>query len=141
VFLARIGALDLDRPAGDLPLPDRIGIGGIMAVTVGLTSDYCSQRYRATIIMMMFCGNPLGGFVGGQIVAQLLPIYGWQCIFVVGGAFPLLLLPILAIWLPESPALSDRARRPIRPRRRDPGRLNLTHSTGAQSVDVATGNP
>ena len=51
-----------------------IGIGGIMAVTVGLTSDYCSQRYRATIIMMMFCGNPLGGFVGGQIVAQLLPI-------------------------------------------------------------------
>ena len=118
-----------------------IGIGGIMAVTVGLTSDYCSQRYRATVIMMMFCGNPLGGFVGGQIVAQLLPIYGWQCIFVVGGAFPLLLLPILAIWLPESPrfliargAKSGRGAAIL-------ARLNLTHSTGAQGVDIARGNP
>lgn len=118
-----------------------VGIGGIMAVTVGLTSDYCSQKYRATVIMMMFMGNPLGGFVGGQIVAQLLPIFGWQCIFVVGGAFPLLLLPILAIWLPESPrfliargAKSARAAAVL-------SRLDLSHSTGPQGVDVAAGNP
>ncbi|MBV9863412.1 MAG: MFS transporter [Alphaproteobacteria bacterium] len=118
-----------------------IGIGGIMAATVALTSDYTSQRNRATVIMMMFCGNPLGGFIGGQIVAQLLPLYGWQVIFWLGGGLPLLLLPILTVWLPESPRFllargAGSARRAALLQR-----LNLGPAEeGAQRVDVAAGN-
>ncbi|MBV9863486.1 MAG: MFS transporter [Alphaproteobacteria bacterium] len=119
-----------------------IGIGCIMAVTVALTSDYTSQRNRALVIMMMFCGNPAGGFVGGQIVAQLLPYYGWQCIFVLGGAVPLILLPILMLWLPESPRFLV-ARGPGSPRRAALlARLDLAAAeTAPRQVDVAVGNP
>ncbi len=49
------------------------------------------------IIMLSFTGAPLGGFVGGQIVALwLLPQFGWPSIFIAGGLFPLILVPALA---------------------------------------------
>jgi AAHS family 4-hydroxybenzoate transporter-like MFS transporter len=79
-----------------------IGIGGIMPTAVALTADYTPRRYRATFVMVMFCGTPMGGFVGGQIVAQILPHFGWRSIFLLGCAWPLLMLPVLALWLPES---------------------------------------
>jgi nitric oxide reductase large subunit len=53
--------------------------------------------------MVTFTGAPVGGFVGGQVVAALLRHYDWPVIFVLGGVFPLILLPIMALWLPESP--------------------------------------
>lgn len=80
-----------------------IGIGALMPSTVALVSDYAPERLRAIVAMAIFSGNPLGGFLGGQLIAQLLPIYGWTCIFYIGGALPLILFPILLIWMPESP--------------------------------------
>ncbi len=80
-----------------------LGIGGAMPVTVALTSDYSPINRRGTLIMLMFCGNTLGGFLGGQLVAQILPIFGWQSIFFSGGIPPLLLIPFLMLFLPESP--------------------------------------
>src|SRR6516165_928646 len=80
-----------------------IGIGGGFSGAAALTGDYTPHRLRATLIMATFTGAPLGGFLGGQIVALLLPHFGWQSIFILGGAFPLLLVPALALWLPESP--------------------------------------
>src|SRR5436305_7510805 len=43
-----------------------IGIGGTMAVTVGLASVCCPLRYRSTIIMLHFYSKSLSMFVGGQ---------------------------------------------------------------------------
>src|SRR5207248_4530398 len=80
-----------------------LGIGGAFPGAATLTGDYAPQRLRATMIMASFTGAPIGGFVGGQIVAALLPHFGWPMIFVLGGIFPLLLVPVLALWLPESP--------------------------------------
>jgi AAHS family 4-hydroxybenzoate transporter-like MFS transporter len=80
-----------------------IGIGGAMPATVALTADYSPISRRGTLLMLMFCGNTIGGFLGGQLVAQILPIFGWQSIFLAGGIPPLVLLLILLVWLPESP--------------------------------------
>ena len=79
-----------------------LGIGGGFSSAVALAGDYAPHRLRATMIMASFTGAPLGGFLGGQIVALLLPYFGWQSIFILGGAFPLLLVPVFALWLPES---------------------------------------
>ena len=66
-----------------------VGIGGGFAGAASLTGDYTPARRRALMIMASFTGAPIGGFVGGQIVALwLLPSYGWQSIFIAGGAFP-----------------------------------------------------
>ena len=80
-----------------------VGIGALMPSTVALASDYAPDRLRATVTMIVFAGNPFGGFLGGQIIAPLLPSFGWQVIFQIGGALPLLLFPVLLLWMPESP--------------------------------------
>jgi AAHS family 4-hydroxybenzoate transporter-like MFS transporter len=81
-----------------------IGLGGAFSSAATLAGDYAPQRLRATLIMASFTGAPLGGVVGGLLVSLLLAQgFGWPVIFVLGGAFPLFLLPVLAMWLPESP--------------------------------------
>jgi len=80
-----------------------IGIGGAMPTTVALTSDYTPDRWRTSVVMFMFTGNTVGGFFAGQITARILPSWGWQGIFYVGGIVPLVLLLVLFFVLPESP--------------------------------------
>jgi AAHS family 4-hydroxybenzoate transporter-like MFS transporter len=79
-----------------------LGLGGAMPNPIALTCEYAPQRSRATMIMLMFVGFSLGSAVGGAIAAQLVPSYGWQSVFWLGGIFPILLAPILIFWLPES---------------------------------------
>ena len=49
-----------------------LGIGGGFSGAAALTGDYTPHRLRATMIMATFTGAPIGGFIGGQIVALLL---------------------------------------------------------------------
>ncbi len=123
-----------------------IGIGGIMPATVALTSDYVPERLRAPIVMVIFTGNPLGGFLGGQLIAQLLPHFGWPVIFWIGGLLPLALIPVMLIWLPESPRfLLARGRMTTRTERLlQTLNIETTGASGqpaAHVMDVATGNP
>ena len=117
-----------------------IGIGGGFSGAAALTGDYAPHRLRATMIMATFTGAPLGGFLGGQIVALLLPHFGWPMIFILGGAFPLVLVAALALWLPESPRfLADR--KTLSPRHAALlQRLDIAPTAGAR-VDVAPINP
>jgi AAHS family 4-hydroxybenzoate transporter-like MFS transporter len=119
-----------------------LGIGGAMPVTVALTSDYSPIQRRGTLIMLMFCGNTLGGFLGGQLVAQILPIFGWQSIFFAGGLPTLVLIPFLIMFLPESPRFLI-AHRADAPETQDIlRRLNVRPQVAASKmVDVAKGNP
>ena len=119
-----------------------LGIGGAFPGAATLTGDYAPHRRRALMIMASFTGAPLGGFVGGQIVALLLPHFGWPVIFVLGGVFPLLLVPVLLLWLPESPRflahrgnLSPRQAALLKRLDIDPDQAQ------PHAVDVAQGNP
>jgi AAHS family 4-hydroxybenzoate transporter-like MFS transporter len=120
-----------------------MGIAGGFAGTVSLTGDYTPRRLRAMMIMLTFTGAPLGSFVGGQVVSLLLHEgFGWQVIFVIGGVFPLVLLGITALWLPESPRLLA-ARANLAPRHHALlRRLAIAHSPeDAHTIDLARGNP
>jgi AAHS family 4-hydroxybenzoate transporter-like MFS transporter len=117
-----------------------LGIGGGFAGAAALAGDYAPHRLRATMIMATFTGAPLGGFLGGQIVAALLPSFGWPVIFVIGGAFPLALVVALALWLPESPRFLA-ARHSLSPRHAALlQRLDIAPAPG-EAVDIAAGNP
>ena len=54
------------------------------------------------MVMIMFCGFSIGAALGGLLAAALIPQFGWRSVFIVGGVAPLLLVPILALRLPES---------------------------------------
>ncbi len=119
-----------------------VGIAGAFSGTTALTGDYAPQRLRATMIMVTFTGAPLGGFIGGMIVAALLRHYSWPVIFVLGGGFPLVLLLIMMLWLPESPRFLA-AKASITPRDRALlARLDLAPGqAGLHGFDVAGENP
>jgi AAHS family 4-hydroxybenzoate transporter-like MFS transporter len=118
-----------------------IGIGMLLPATVALSSDYLPERLRASGIMIMFTGAPLGGFAGGMLVSRLLPVYGWPAIFWIGGILPLVLLPIIFVALPESPRfllakgrLGESGARLMR-------QLGIDLQVPPQHLDVAKGNP
>jgi MFS transporter, AAHS family, 4-hydroxybenzoate transporter len=79
-----------------------LGLGGAMPNAIAMTSEYNPRRRRATMVMIMFCGFSVGAALGGLLAAALIPQFGWRSVFVVGGVAPLLLVPILALRLPES---------------------------------------
>src|SRR5579863_10479715 len=119
------------------------GIAGGFAGTVALTGDYTPQRLRAMMIMLTFTGAPLGGFVGVLAVSGLLGQgFGWPIIYIIGGVFPLVLIAISAVWLPESPRLLA-ARADLAPHHHALlQRLDIAHTPGeAHALDVAQGNP
>jgi MFS transporter, AAHS family, 4-hydroxybenzoate transporter len=119
-----------------------LGIGGAMPATVALTSDYSPLKRRGTLIMLMFCGNTVGGFLGGQLVAQILPIFGWQSIFLAGGIPPVVLIPFLMLFLPESPRFLIAHRADAPATQAILRKLNVSAQAAATKlVDVAKGNP
>ena len=119
-----------------------LGIAGAFTGTTALTGDYTPQRLRATMIMVTFTGAPVGGFVGSLIVAELLRHYTWPVIFFLGGAFPLVLLLVIVVWLPESPRFL--ARTPNLSARQQAllARLDIAQARAeSHPVDIATENP
>jgi len=120
-----------------------LGIAGGFAGTTALTGDYAPKRLRQTLILVTFTGAPLGSFVGGQIAALMLHEgLGWPSIFVLGGLFPLAIVLVMALFMPESPRyLAQRGS--LAPRDRLVlERLGLAGGmTDAEALDMARGNP
>lgn len=77
-----------------------VGLGGAMPTTVALTAEFAPSHRIAIFVMWMFAGNTLGGFIGGQAASVLLPSFGWQGVYVLGGVLPLLTLPLLWAFIP-----------------------------------------
>ena len=78
------------------------GLGGAMPNAVALTSEFMPKRLRATAVTLMFVGFSMGAAVGGFVAAVLITRFGWQSVFVAGGAVPCALAVLLIALLPES---------------------------------------
>jgi len=79
-----------------------IGIGGAVPVAMALNTEFAPKAWRATIVIVMFTGYTTGAAIGGFIAAWLIPAFGWQSVFYVGGIAPLLVAVALIFVLPES---------------------------------------
>ncbi|MFM0304872.1 MFS transporter [Paraburkholderia sediminicola] len=78
------------------------GLGGAMPNAITLSSEFSPARSRALLVTLMFCGFTLGLAFGGAVAALLIPSFGWPGVFIFGGLFPLLLTPVVWLWMPES---------------------------------------
>lgn len=79
-----------------------LGLGGAMPSFIALTSEYAPRRLRATLVSLVWTGFPIGGVVGGLLASWIIPAFGWQSIFWVGGIVPTVLAIVLFFALPES---------------------------------------
>lgn len=85
-----------------------IGFGGAMPNLIAIATEISPPNRRAVTTTAMFCGLP----AGGAVVALLAQFGGealdWRMIFLIGGALPLLLAPVVFFFLPETrPAPSE----------------------------------
>ena len=78
-----------------------LGIGGVLPNLVALTSEYAPQKMRSTLVTTMFSGYAVGGIMAALLGAWFTPSFGWEIMFYIAG-IPLLVLPILYLYLPES---------------------------------------
>lgn len=79
-----------------------LGLGAIMPNAMALAGEHSAAGNRVTMMMLVSCGFTGGAVLGGLVSAAIIPAYGWQSVFYVGGAFPLVLAALMVGGLPES---------------------------------------
>jgi MFS transporter, putative metabolite:H+ symporter len=79
-----------------------IGIGGEMPVAAAYIGELSPAHRRGRFFLLYEMIFPIGLMAAGQAGAWLVPQWGWQAIFVIGGV-PCLLIGVLVARLPESP--------------------------------------
>lgn len=79
-----------------------LGLGGAMPNAYTLAAEYCPDRLRSTLVAPIGCGIAVGGALGGLVASRMIGAFGWQSMLVLGGVLPLLVIAVLARWLPES---------------------------------------
>jgi putative MFS transporter len=79
-----------------------IGVGGEMPVAATYINELSRAHGRGRFFLLYEMIFPLGLMATGQIGAWLVPAYGWNAIFLLGG-IPGLLIAFLVVRLPESP--------------------------------------
>lgn len=78
-----------------------LGCGGLMPNAVALMNEYAPKRLRSTLVAVMFSGYSLGGMLSAGVGIVMLPRFGWESMFF-AATVPLLLLPVILRYLPES---------------------------------------
>jgi MFS transporter, AAHS family, 4-hydroxybenzoate transporter len=85
-----------------LRLLDGIALGGMLPLSWALNIEYAPKRYRSTIVTVIMIGYSVGTALGGPAANWLIPQYGWQSLFAVGGVLSLVAAVALVFALPES---------------------------------------
>src|SRR4029077_4194875 len=79
-----------------------LGNGGVIPNVVAINVESAPRRLRATLGIIAVGFVPIGGAIPGFVSAALVPQYGWQLLFVIGGIVPIVIAVAAIIGLPES---------------------------------------
>lgn len=79
-----------------------IGVGGILACTAVIASEYANNKRRGIAISVFTAGYGVGATLGGLGAAQLIPMFGWRSVFLVGAICTVVVLGLVIALLPES---------------------------------------
>jgi len=79
-----------------------IGVGGVLPSVIALGTEFSPKRYQAIAIWFLLIGYQAGASSGALVSTLLIPAYGWQAMFFVGGILPIVAAGLVLFWLPES---------------------------------------
>jgi AAHS family 3-hydroxyphenylpropionic acid transporter len=78
-----------------------VGLGGALPNVIALVAENTSQARRFTSLGVLYAGLPTGGSL-----ASLVTVFGggedWRLVFFAGGFAPVLCVPLLMLFLPDS---------------------------------------
>lgn len=80
-----------------------IGLGGALPNLIALVSESSAGNRRSANVALVYSGTPFGGAVISLVSSLTTPDH-WRWIFIIGGVVPLIIAPIMAIYLQESVA-------------------------------------
>nr|WP_311837313.1 aromatic acid/H+ symport family MFS transporter [Brevibacillus aydinogluensis] len=78
-----------------------IALGGVIPTASALTIEYSPVERRSLMYAVMYTGYPVGGLLGALLSMYFLQDFGWRFLFWLG-AVPILLVPFILTYLPES---------------------------------------
>lgn len=78
-----------------------LGMGGVIPVAAALTIEYSAPNKRSYNYGLMYSGYSLGIVAAALAALFVLPVGGWRAVIAIGAA-PVVLLPIIWKFLPES---------------------------------------
>lgn len=78
-----------------------LGMGGVIPVAAALTIEYSAPNKRSYNYGLMYSGYSLGIVAAALAALFVLPSGGWRAVIAIGAA-PIVLLPIIWKFLPES---------------------------------------
>ncbi|HEY5711993.1 MAG TPA: 3-(3-hydroxy-phenyl)propionate transporter MhpT [Allosphingosinicella sp.] len=85
-----------------------VGLGGALPNLVAIAAESSGPERRASAVSTMYAGMPAGGAVAAMV--SMAGLHGdWHTIFIVGGAAPLLVVPLLLAFLPRLRVAPDHA--------------------------------
>ncbi|RZF30592.1 MFS transporter [Paraburkholderia sp. UYCP14C] len=101
VFTALAGFASTPLEFGAARFIAGIGIGGVMPNVIAQMTEYAPRRLRSTMVTLMFSGYSVGGMLAAVLGKGMIERFGWSSVFVAAG-MPVLLVPLLLRWMPES---------------------------------------
>ncbi|MGN9842610.1 MFS transporter [Nonomuraea sp. H19] len=111
-----------------------VGLGVVLPTLTAYVADLSEPGRRSRNVGLMMSGYALGALLAPLLGAVLLPHASWHWIYVIGAAPALVLLPVAARILPESPVHADRTDRPAA--RQDLFGLRPLLSPGTRTVTL-----
>jgi AAHS family 3-hydroxyphenylpropionic acid transporter len=85
------------------------GLGGVFPNLLALVNESSTPQRRSASVALVYSGMPFGGAVASLVSMLTAPTH-WRLIFLVGGAIPVVLAPILIAVLRESSEFERAAR-------------------------------
>jgi AAHS family 4-hydroxybenzoate transporter-like MFS transporter len=79
-----------------------IGLGGGIPMAIALTADFAPSSAPGRLVISTIAAVPIGLALGGLSAGAVISSFGWRAIFLIGGAVPLVLSPLLSLQLSES---------------------------------------
>ena len=62
-----------------------MGLGGVLPNVIALAAESAPRAKRAMVTSIVIIGMSLGSGMPGVVAAKLIPAYGWESLFIVGG--------------------------------------------------------
>ena len=93
-----------------------LGIGGVIPNLVAINAESAPRHLRATLAIIAVGLVPLGGALAGFAAAALVPQYGWQILFEIGGIVPVVFALAAIVSVAGIDQIHGAARKPARAR-------------------------